>query len=130
MMNTTDSAFRIWRDGQIVPGRIELAREQKGLPQQCVANVCGTDAMAVDLWEQGVEYPSWAEVEDLCAVLEVGLDFLARPVSGPRGLFTVPEGQEGAAELLLMEEYCEEAVETAVFGWPESLNGARAEAFA
>ena len=129
MMNTTDSAFRIWRDGQIVPGRIELAREQKGLPQQCVANVCGTDAMAVDLWEQGVEYPSWAELEDLCAILEVDPEFLARPVSGPRGLFAAPEGQS-AEGMLLMEEYCEEAVETAVFGWPESLQGLHAEAFA
>lgn len=129
-MATADATYRIWRDGKLVPGRIELAREQKGLPQQCVANVCGTDVITVDLWEQGVEYPSWDELDDLCAILEVGVDFLARPVAGPRGLFTMPDDWKGSEEMLLMEEFCQEAVDTTVEGWPSTLHDAQSKAFA
>lgn len=124
MKNTTDSAYRIWREGHIVPGRIALARVQRDLPQQCVANVCGTDIETVDLWEQGVEYPSWAEMDDLCEITGMSMEFFARPVRGPGAVFAVPEAWKDDEEELemLQGEFCEIAVEGAVFGWPMSLD--------
>lgn len=131
-MTTTTSAYSIWRSGKIVPARIAMARLRGDLPQQCVANVCGTDIETVDLWEQGVEYPSWDEAEDFLAITEVTMEFLARPMRGPGGLFAVPDSwaEEEQQELMVLpDEFCDPAIESAVYGWPTSMEELKHEAF-
>lgn len=114
------AAYRTWRAGHLVPGRIALARQYHALPQQSVANVCGTDLEAIDLWEQGVEYPSWDELQDFLALTRLPVEFFARPVEGPGALFAVPDVWEGdwTEHHVLAPRFCTDAVSIAVAGWP------------
>lgn len=113
-------AYRSWRSGELIPGRITLARGHLDLPQQSVAYVCGTDVETVDLWEQGAEYPTWAELTDLIAFTGYGIGFFTSPVDGAGALFSIPSswgGDRREAEAL-RGEFCDVAVKTAVYGWP------------
>lgn len=116
----TEGAYSSWRGGELVPGRITLARAYMDLPQQSVAYVCGTDAETVDLWEQGAEYPSLAELLDLMALTGLGVRFFARPVEGPGPLFAVPRcwAADSSEMEMLCGEFCAPAVQAAVHGWP------------
>lgn len=112
--------YHSWRSGELVPGRFALARGYRDLPQQSVAYVCGTDAETVDLWEQGAEYPGWGELIDLMKFTGFGIQFFTRPVTGTGPLFAVPrcwQGERGEVEAL-RGEFCEVAVDAAVYGWP------------
>lgn len=119
---TETKAYRSWRSGELVPGRIALARAYPDLPQQSVANVCGTDAETVDLWEQGAEYPGWAELIDLMTFTGRGVEFFTRAVSGDGALFTVPQSWQGDCGEVkgLRDEFCSLAVSAAVYGWPRN----------
>lgn len=117
------AAYRSWRNGEVVPGRIALARAYCYLPQQSIANVCGTDIETVDLWEQGVEYPTWDELIDLMAITGLNSTFFIRPLNGPRGLFAVPDSWADDLDELtgLEDEVCTEAVEISINGWPVNM---------
>lgn len=117
-----DEAYAAWRDGRVTPGRITLALAYAGLPQQSVANVCGTDAETVDLWERGAEYPSWGQLVDLAAITEEPLEFFLRPVEGPGAMFLVPSAWEGGAEPL-RASCCSVAVESATEDVPVTIDG-------
>lgn len=113
--------YHAWRDGYLVPGRITLAREHRHLPQQSLANVCGTDIEAIDLWEQGAEYPSWDEFQDLLIITGFPVEFFTRPVQGNGALFTVPKTWQNDDVLereLLRQEFCDDAKKHALTGWP------------
>lgn len=112
--------YRSWRSGKLVPGRIALARGYLNLPQQSVAYVCGTDAETVDLWEQGAEYPAWAELIDLTAFTGYSIQFFTRPVTGAGPRFAIPYswGEERGEITALRDEFCTVAIEAAVYGWP------------
>lgn len=124
---THPETYRSWRSGNLVPGRIALARAAMDLPQQSMANVCGTDAETVDLWEQGAEYPEWDELIDLMTFTGCGIQFFTRPVVGAGPLFVVPHSWQGDKREVdaLCDEFCDVAVSAAVYGWPrevEALN--------
>lgn len=118
-MNKAD-VYRSWRSGNLVPGRIALARAYMALPQQSIANVCGTDAETVDLWEQGVEYPSLSELLDLLAFTRQPIEFFLKPVAGLGALFAVPRCWDGSPHEVeaLTGEFCILGVQAAVWGWP------------
>lgn len=120
-----------WRSGNLVPGRIALACAYLNLPQQSMANVCGTDAETVDLWEQGAEYPGWDELIDLMTFTGYDIQFFTRPVTGTGPLFAVPHswhGDKGEVEAL-RGEFCEVAVRAAVYGWPRESKSLVSRAF-
>lgn len=123
-MNEAET-YNAWRGGKLVPGRITLARAYLDLPQQSVANVCGTDAETVDLWEQGAEYPSMAELIDLMALAGLSVQFFTKPVVGPGPLFVVPRcwADERGEMDALCGEFCAPAVQSAVHGWPTTGEG-------
>lgn len=130
-MSERMDSYQAWRGGRIVPGRIVLARSQMGLPQQSIANVCGTDVETVDLWEAGAEYPNWAELMDLMAFTGRPAAYFTRPVTGTGGLFAVPIvwAQHPGEVDALRSEYCQDAVDAAVYGWPENFFDLPVEAF-
>lgn len=125
------TAYHSWRNGELVPGRLALARAYCDLPQQSIANVCGTDVETVDLWEQGVEYPTWDEFLDLMAITGLNPAFFARPVCGPKGLFAVPDSWVDDADEIsgLSDEAIHGAVEISVNGWPMSVEDLPNDAF-
>lgn len=123
-MDAETLAYRHWRRGQAVPGRVTLARAYLNLGPQNVANVCGTDAEAVDLWELGIEYPTWDELGDLALLSSLPIGFFMRPVEGPGALFAVPDSWEGDGHERdgLVSTCCQEGVRDSVRGWPRTLD--------
>lgn|SRR5699024_1325485 len=122
-METETAVYGHWRQGGIVPGRIALARAYLGLHPQNIANVCGTDAEAVDLWELGLEYPTWDEFTDVVLLSGLPWGFFVRPVVGPGALFAVPDSWQGDGHEreALVSACCPGAVRDSVRGWPRTL---------
>lgn len=61
-------AQREWAAGKVIPHRITMALDARGLDGPGVDAACGVEEPAVDMWEAGTLYPTF---EQLCALAEL-----------------------------------------------------------
>jgi hypothetical protein len=57
--------YAMWKAGKIVPWRITIALDAKGLYGPEVDEACGAAEPDVDQWEAGVLYPTWDQLRAL-----------------------------------------------------------------
>lgn len=69
-------AEALYRGGHLSPWRITVALDAKGLDGPEVDAACGAAEPDVDLWEAGVLYPTWEQVQRLAALCGVTPRFL------------------------------------------------------
>lgn len=63
-----------------VPARITMALDLRGLYGPEVDVACGAVEPAVDLWELGLEVPTWAQLELLSKLVGIPVPWFFRPV--------------------------------------------------
>lgn len=65
------SNYRDWHDGKVIPYRITALLNLNMLYGPKVDEACGVAEPQVDMWEDGVLYPTWEQLQllaDLCGV--------------------------------------------------------------
>ncbi|MGV9836660.1 hypothetical protein ACWDUL_21065 [Nocardia niigatensis] len=67
---------RLWRAGRLIPWRITIALDHKGLEGPGVDIACGATEPAVDQWEAGILYPTWEQTRLLAELCGVTVPFL------------------------------------------------------
>lgn len=74
------TAYRDWAAGRMVPARITLALDAKGLDGPEVDTACKAQEPDVDRWEAGELYPTWEQVLALAELTGVTPRFFMMPV--------------------------------------------------
>ena len=59
-----------WRGGHVVPWRITMMLDARGLYGPEVDEACGVQEPTVDLWEEGAVYPTWPQLVALAKLCE------------------------------------------------------------
>ncbi len=75
----------MWRRGEVVPARITLHLDWRGLYGPEVDRACGVKEPAVDEWEAGTRYPDWPELCALARLVDVPVTAFFGPVARFRG---------------------------------------------
>jgi hypothetical protein len=121
-------ARRAWEAGLIVPHRITLALDARGLYGPDVDLECGALEPAVDEWEAGTRYPTWEQLLKLARLCQAPPAFFAvapTPQHGPvilcsrgrgRGCRTVEVGD-------IVERFTPQAIATPGVGPVQSIGG-------
>lgn len=73
-------ARRRWEEQHILPCRITMALDLKGLHGPDVDKQCGTEEPAVDMWEAGTRYPTWEQYLALAELTHQPLAFFWQPI--------------------------------------------------
>lgn len=76
------SAHDAWERGQVVPHRITLALDSRKLYGPEVDRACGAEEPAVDQWELGALYPTWAQLVALAELTDFPVEFFLMPKDG------------------------------------------------
>lgn len=74
-------ARRLWEAGKVVPHRITMALNVRGLYGPEVDEACGVVEPDVDRWEAGELYPTWEQLGLLAELTGFQRAFFCRPVS-------------------------------------------------
>lgn len=81
---TRQETQRLIATGKVVPARITMALDLRGLEGPEVDVACGTAEPYVDLWECGLEVPTVEQVELLARLTDFPVSWFYRPVApGP-----------------------------------------------
>lgn len=72
-------AYRKWDAGLLVPHRITLALDARGLEGPDVDAACGAAEPDVDRWEAGELYPTWEQLKLLSNLTGLALRFFFLP---------------------------------------------------
>lgn len=72
-------AYRKWDAGLLVPHRITLALDSRGLEGPEVDAACGAAEPDVDRWEAGELYPTWEQLKLLSNLTGLALRFFFVP---------------------------------------------------
>lgn len=106
-------AEALYRGGHLSPWRITAALDAKGLWGPEVDIACGAAEPDVDLWEAGVLYPTWEQVQALAKLCGCTARFLmddARDGSKIRWAQTSLRFHQAVAEPDLVEKFTPEAI--------------------
>jgi len=66
-------AEKRWRSGYVIPARITMMLDLRGLYGPEVDVACGVEEPTVDQWEAGEVYPSWEQLQALARLCDVGV---------------------------------------------------------
>lgn len=72
-----------WAAGKLVPARITLALDLRGLYGPEVDTACGAREPDVDRWEEGVLYPTWEQLLKLAELTDFPVLFFFCPAVAP-----------------------------------------------
>ena len=75
-----------WARGELVPHRITLLLDARGLYGPDVDLACGAVEPAIDEWEAGTRYPTWPQLVALARLVDALPGFFFRdvsPITGP-----------------------------------------------
>lgn len=86
-------AYSKWKRGMLVPEKLTIALDARGLQGPQVDIDCGAVEPAVDQWEAGELYPTWEQLQLLAKLTGYPLRFfftVAQEISG--GIMCTPSG--------------------------------------
>lgn len=109
------AAYAQWRAGKVSPGRITLILNARALYGPQVDEACGVSEPAVDEWETGERYPTWAQLQALAALCEVHVGFFEHRAALPTGpLFLCFRSHPSKSQVVTPGPYLEYATPQAI----------------
>ena len=85
-----DPAYELWRAGALVPYHLTRMLDANGLYGPEVDLACGAEEPAVDEWEAGTRYPTWAQLVALADLVGVQPAYLFKATDQDAGRLTSP----------------------------------------
>lgn len=101
---------RLWQRGHLIPARIAIALDAKGLYGPEVDHACGTSEPDVDNWEAGTLYPTWEQTKALAQLCGITVRFFTGAPLAPESVFMCPPLADGEPERPLVWNFTQAAL--------------------